>query len=43
MSRIYLNSPSGRAELRGSERAHMKILCDRLALAVFEPGTYGRY
>jgi len=42
MSRVYFHSPSGRAELRGSERVHMKILCDRLALAVFEPHTYGR-
>lgn len=42
MSRIYFHSPSGTAELRGSERAYMGYLCAQMALAVFDPHEYGR-
>lgn len=33
MSRIYFHSPDGEAELRGSERAHMGLLCKDIFLA----------
>ena len=38
MSRIYFHSLSATAELRGSERAHMKITLDDLALAMLGVG-----
>lgn len=38
MSRIYFDSPSGGAELRGSERAHMGLLCSDLTVGVFGAG-----
>lgn len=38
MSRIYFHSPSGTTELRGSERAHMGMLCADLAAGVFGAG-----
>jgi hypothetical protein len=38
MSRIYFHSPSGTAELRGSERAHMGLTCAALTAAMFRPG-----
>lgn len=34
MSRIYFHSEHGTAELRGSERAHMGVLCNDLMLGV---------
>lgn len=37
MSRIYFRSEDGTAQLRGSERAHMGILCSQLLLASIMP------
>lgn len=37
MSRIYFHSPSGDAELIGSERAHMGILCGKFLKASIGP------
>jgi hypothetical protein len=37
MSRIYFHSLSDTAEVRGSERAHMGILCADLTYAAFRP------
>lgn len=35
MSRVYFHSPSGEAELRGSERAHCSLTCNEVALSFF--------
>jgi hypothetical protein len=42
MSRIYFHSPSATAELRGSERAYMGLLCTDLTVGVFSPDDFGR-
>lgn len=42
MSRIYFHSPSGTAELMGSERAYMGVLISDLALGVLSPESYSR-
>lgn len=42
MSRVYFHSPSGTAELYGSERAYMGVLTNDLALGVLDPEGYGR-
>lgn len=40
MSRIYFHSPSGEAEVLGSERYYMGHVVSQLALAVFDPRGY---
>jgi len=40
VSRVYFHSPSGEAELRGSERAYAGCLVDRLALACLDPDGF---
>jgi hypothetical protein len=37
MSRIYFHSEHGTAQLHGSERAYMSLLCGRLLVATMEP------
>ncbi|TMR14070.1 hypothetical protein ETD86_29430 [Nonomuraea turkmeniaca] len=38
MSRIYFTAPAGRAELHGSENAHLGLLCQRIADDVLVSG-----
>jgi hypothetical protein len=40
MSRVYFHSPSGTAELRGSERAYAGCLINDIALAVLKPNYW---
>lgn len=40
MSRVYFHSPSGTAELHGSERAHLGVLCSDVALGVLDLGGW---
>jgi hypothetical protein len=43
VSRVYFHSPSEKAaELRGSERAYMGMLCANLGLAIIEPDGFGK-
>jgi hypothetical protein len=42
MSRVYFHSPSGNAELLGSERAWLGQLCSNLALGVLSPRSNWR-
>lgn len=40
MSRVYFHSPSGTAELHGSERAYLGGLCNDMALGVLDVGSW---
>jgi len=42
MSRIYFHSQHGTAEVRGSERAWMGVLCSDIAIAALGPLTHAR-